>query len=186
VLRGRRAALQTVAMQTLPPGTPDSARAVLRHLTATLAYRAAKVLRDVPAGFSATSFAPEVRSPVRIVAHLADLMAWGVTLAHGDYVWKAEGSDDWDIEVERFFRNLATLDAALAGDGPFGGSVEQLLQGPLADGLTHVGQLALLRGMAGAPVRPESYARAEIVAGRVGPDQAAPRREFDGDASARR
>ena len=169
-----------------PLGSSDPARAVVRHLTATLAYRAAKVLRDAPGGFGAATFAAGVRSPARIVAHMADLMAWGVTLAHGEYVWKAEGSDDWGVEVERFFRNLAALDAALASDGPFSGSIEQLLQGPLADALTHVGQLAMLRGMAGAPVRPESYARSEIVIGRVGPDQSAPAREFDGDASARR
>jgi hypothetical protein len=166
--------------------TSDPARVAARHLAATLAYRAAKVLRDVPEGFDAATFGPAVRRPVQIVAHMADLIAWGVTLARGDYVWTAEGRDDWGVEVARFFANLAALDSELAADGPFKGSIEQLLQGPLADALTHVGQLALLRGMAGAPVRPESYARAEIVAGRVGPEQAAPVREFDGDASARK
>ena len=90
----------------------------------------------------------------------------------------------WTAEVERFFAHLSTLDRELASDA-FAGSIEKLIQGPLSDALWHVGQLAMLRGMAGAPVRPESYARAEIVAGRVGPDQAAPRAEFDGDASAR-
>jgi hypothetical protein len=162
----------------------DAARALLRHLAATLAYRAAKVLRDAPAGFGASSVGPVTRRPVQIVAHMADLMTWGVSLARGEYVWKAEGSDEWDVEVRRFFDQLAALDRALAAEGPFAGSIEKLVQGPLADALTHVGQLALLRGMFGAPVRPESYARAEIVVGRVGLDQAPPGREFDGDASA--
>ncbi|HSC28454.1 MAG TPA: hypothetical protein VLD67_14340 [Vicinamibacterales bacterium] len=166
--------------------TLDPARTVLRHLVATLAYRAAKVLRDVPEDFALAGFGPATRRPVQIVAHLADLMAWGATIARGEYVWKAEGGDDWNTEVRRFFEGLAALDRELAAEGPFAGSVEQLIQGPLADALTHVGQLALLRGMAGAPIRPESYARAEIVAGRVGPEQAPGRREFDGDASARR
>lgn len=163
---------------------PDTTRAWLRHLLATLAYRAAKVLRDAPPGFGASSVGPVTRRPVQIVAHMADLMTWGVSLARGEYVWKAEGSDDWDVEVRRFFDQLAALDRELAAEGPFAGSVEKLVQGPLADALTHVGQLALLRGMFGAPVRPESYARAEIVAGRLGMDQAKPGREFDGDASA--
>ncbi len=158
---------------------------MLRHLAATLAYRAAKVLRDPPPGFGATAFGSPTRRPVQIVAHLADLMAWALTLAAGDSVWKAEGSDDWDVEVRRFFDGLAALDRALVNE-PFAGSIEKLIQGPLADALTHVGQLAMLRGMAAAPVRPESYARAEIVAGRVGLEQAPPGREFDGDASARR
>jgi hypothetical protein len=166
------------------PPAQDIARAVLRHLAATLAYRAAKVLRDVPPGFEVAIFGPATRRPVQIVAHMADLMAWAVTLARGDYVWTAEGGENWHAEVERFFSGLAALDRALAADGPFTGSIEKLIQGPLADALTHVGQLAMLRGMAGHPVRPESYAKAEIVTGRVGPEQAPPRREFEGDASA--
>lgn len=178
------------AMQTPPPPDPvagsDVARATVRQLAATLAYRAAKVLRDVPPGFGETTVGPATRRPVQIVAHMADLMAWGVSMAQGGREWKAGGSDDWDREVARFFDGLAALDVALAAEGPFAGKIDKIIQGPLADALTHVGQLALLRGMSGAPVRPESYARATIVVGRVGPDQASPGFEFDGDASARR
>jgi hypothetical protein len=167
------------------PDTPglSTVTAALRHLSATLAYRAAKVLRDAPPSFGSTSFGSASRQPVRIVAHLADLMAWAVTLAQGRYEWAAGGTDDWDAEVTRFFAGLAALDAELAAASLPAGAAEKLIQGPLADALTHVGQLAMLRGMAGSPVRPESYAKADIVVGRVGLEQSAPRREFDGDAS---
>ena len=158
---------------------------LLRHLVATLAYRAAKVLRDVPAGFAEFSAGPKTRVPVQIVAHMADLMGWAIRMAEGEYLWRAEGTRDWDAEIRRFFDGLTALDRILASGAPPGNAPELLIQGPLADALTHVGQLAMLRGAAGAPVRPESYARAEIVVGRVGLEQAAPGREFDGDASAR-
>ena len=83
-------------------------------------------------------------------------------------------------EVARFFDALARLDARLASDAPLVGfSVPQLFQGPIADALTHVGQIAILRRMFGAPVRGENYLKAEIVVGRVGPEQTAPRREFE-------
>ena len=167
------------------PLAADAARPVVRHLAATLAYRASKVLRDVPAGFGARSVGDATRPPVLIVAHLADLMAWGVTLVQDNVSWKAAGGDDWDVEVRRFFDNLAALDRELETSTLVPGAAEKLIQGPLADALTHVGQLAMLRGMAGAPVRPESYARATVIAGRVGPDQAPPGREFEGDASRR-
>ena len=157
----------------------------LRQLAATLAYRAAKVLRDVPPSFATYSCGDATRTPVRIVAHMGDLMEWGVSIAKGGYTWKPGGSDDWNTEVTRFFDGLAALDAALAAE-PFAGSVDQIIQGPLADALTHVGQLAMMRGMAGMAVRPESYAKAGIVAGRVGLDQDAPRAEFKGDASRRK
>ena len=167
----------------------DNARTLLRHIVATLSYRAAKVLRDAPPEFGAMAFGTSTRRPVLIVAHLADLMSWAHRLALGEYSWKAEGGDDWNTEVARFFAGLAALDRALESDdslrGPAENQVEKLIQGPLADALTHVGQLAMLRGMAGAPIRPESYARAEIIVGRVGPDQTPPRAAFDGDASVR-
>lgn len=164
----------------------DDELRVLRQLAATLAYRAAKVLRDVPPDFPQYTCGASTRRPVQILAHMGDLMAWGITMAEGDVKWNAGGSEDWDREAARFFDGLAALDAALAANGPFKGSIEKLIQGPLADALTHVGQLAMLRGMAGVPVRPESYAKAKIEAGRVGRDQAAPGYEFDGDASTRK
>ena len=174
---------RAVTATTHPSVLTDTASPALRHLLATLAYRAAKVLRDAPDEFGSASFGDATRRPTLIVAHLADLMAWGVTLVQDNVAWKAEGGGDWDVEVRRFFDNLAALDRELAATPLVSGAAEKLIQGPLADALTHVGQIAMLRGMAGAPVRPESYARARVVAGRVGPDQAAPGREFDGDAS---
>ena len=171
-------------MDATPLPSDATTRAVVRHLVATLAYRVAKVLRDVEPGFAQASFGESTRKPVLIVAHMADLMAWAISLTRGAYDWKALGSDDWDVEVARFFDNLTALDLELASNAA-NVSIEKLIQGPLADALTHVGQLAMLRGMAGLPLRPESYARAEIVAGRVGLEQARPGREFDGDASAR-
>ena len=167
----------------------DTSRTLLRHLVATLTYRAAKVLRDAPPDFGGMAFGSATRKPVLIVAHLADLMFWAVRLAHGAASWTAEGSDDWDTEVGRFFDGLAALDRAITADeslrGPVENPIEKLIQGPLADALTHVGQLAMLRGMASSPIRPESYARAEIVIGRVGMEQTPPRAPFDGDASVR-
>jgi hypothetical protein len=159
---------------------------VLRHLVATLAYRAAKAVRDVPADFPHASVSPSTRRPILIVAHMADLMAWGLSLADGRSEWAAGGGDDWHEEVRRFFSGLEALDRRLVSSSPSAESIEKLIQGPLADALTHVGQLALLRGMTGVPVRPESYARAPVIRGQVGVEQSPPGYEFDGDASVRR
>jgi hypothetical protein len=164
------------------PIQPDVARDTLRQLAATLAYRAAKVLRDVPPDFATYRVAPNARTAVEIVAHMGDLMRWATWLAKGEHIWKAEGSTDWDHEVDRFFTLLGEVDGLLAASD-FKGSVEKLIQGPFADALTHVGQLSMVRGAAGLPVRPESYARAEIIPGRVGREQAEAKAEFDGDAS---
>jgi hypothetical protein len=169
------------------PSPIDTSRTLLRHIVATLTYRAAKVLRDVPPEFGGMAFGSSTRTPVLVVAHMADLMEWAHRLARGEYSWKAGGGNDWNTEVARFFDGLSALDRALASDdslsGPVENPMEKLIQGPLADALTHVGQLAMLRGMAGVPIQPESYARADIVIGRVGPDQTPPRAPFDGDAS---
>lgn len=158
-------------------------RQLLRHTLATLAYRGAKVLRDFPEGAVETRVSPGTRTPLELLSHLGDLMEWAEGLARGDYRWRAAPSSGWAEASERFFRGLAAVDAALAEGSPRSHPDAQIFQGPLADALTHVGQLAMLRGMLGSAVRPESYARAAIEAGRVGRDQAPARAEFDGDAS---
>lgn len=165
-----------------PAPLDDATRQWLRHTVATLAYRAGKVLRDAPGGFGDVRASPSSRSAAEILGHMVDLLAWGERLARGEYRWEAGGVADWSTGVTRFFDGLAALDRALVeSTAPL--SAEVLFQGPIADALTHTGQLALLRGVAGAAVRPESYARAAITGGRVGVDQPAPGREFDGDAS---
>jgi hypothetical protein len=157
----------------------DARREFLRHALATLAYRGGKAVRGAPEGFASYRGGEGTRTPVGILAHIGDLLDWALSLAEGRQVWNDSRPREWDEEAGRFFRGLERLDARLATETALGCSEEQLFQGPIADALSHVGQIALLRRMAGAPIRGENYFKAEIAAGRVGPDQAAPRREFD-------
>jgi len=154
-------------------------RTLLRHTLATLAYRGAKVVRDVPESAAALRIGPSTRTPVEILAHIGDLLDWAHHLANGAYVWRDSPAQSWDHEVARFYGGLRRLDERLASDEPLGYPVEKIFQGPIADALTHVGQIAMLRRLAGAPVRGESYFKAEIVIGRVGPEQTPAKREFE-------
>jgi hypothetical protein len=158
---------------------PDPGRQMLRHTLATLAYRGGKVVRDVPEPVASYRVAETTRSPLEILAHVGDLLDWALCLADGRHEWHDAAPLPWPREVERFFAGLAALDRRLARQEPLGFPAERLFQGPIADALTHVGQIALLRRLAGAPVRGENYFKADIAAGRVGPEQPAPRRELD-------
>ena len=157
----------------------DPERLMLRHTLATLAYRGGKAVSGAPATFAAFRMNDTTRTPLEILAHIGDLFDWALHLSEGKSIWKNDAPLSWDEEVARFFKGLTALDERLASDAPLGSSVEKLFQGPIADALTHVGQINLLRRMAGAPVKGENYFRADIVAGRVGVDQSAPRVEFD-------
>jgi hypothetical protein len=157
----------------------DLTRTFLRHTLATLAYRGGKAVRGAPADFVTFRAGPASRTAGDILAHVGDLLTWAVWLGKGEHRWVDSVPRTWDAEVARFFALLETFDEYLASDQPLACTCEQLFQGPIADALTHVGQIALLRRLAGHPVRGENYFKAEIVAGRVGAEQAAPRREFD-------
>jgi len=159
--------------------TGDRARAFLRHTLATLAYRGGKAVRDAPDGFAAFRAGSSSRSAGEILAHVGDLMDWALHLCDGQHVWRDTPGQDWPEARARLFAGMAALDARLASPEPLGTSPEKLFQGPIADALTHVGQIALLRRLAGAAVRGENYYKADIGGGRVGPEQAAPRVEFD-------
>ena len=157
---------------------PDPERELLRHAIATLAYRAEKVLRDAPAGFSSLRIGEGNRTPAAVLAHMGDLMDWALWLAKGEHIWREMPPQEWDRDVTRFFDSLGALDTFLGSGVPLGALPGKLFQGPVADALTHVGQIAMLRRVAGAPVRGENYFRADIVPGRVGADQSTRRVEF--------
>jgi hypothetical protein len=158
---------------------PDVDLPMLRHAVATLAYRAGKALRGAPESFSGFRAGEGGRTPVQILAHMGDLFDWALTMADGEAVWKDATPLAWDGEVARFFAALERFDARLATGRPLAQPATKIFQGPVADALTHTGQIAMLRRMAGAKLRGENYFKADIVAGRAGFEQAPPRREFD-------
>ena len=157
----------------------DAVHGLLRHTVATVAYRGSKALRGAPESFATFRVGEGSRTPLQILAHMGDLFDWALSIADGAEVWRDAPPLGWDSEVLRFFDALLRFDNRLTSAAPLACPAEQLFQGPIADALTHIGQLAMLRRLAGAPIRGESYFRAEIVSGRVGSEQAAPRREFD-------
>jgi hypothetical protein len=156
----------------------DPKRDLLRHTLATLAYRGGKAVRGAPPEFAAYRAGETTRTPSQILAHIGDLLDWSLSIAKGKEEWHNSAPLTWDREVQRFFAALERFDAYLASDAPLEESAEKLFQGPIADALTHVGQIAMLRRLAGDPLKGENYYKAEIVAGRVGADQAKPKLEF--------
>jgi hypothetical protein len=163
----------------MPAEPHDPARAFLRHTLATLAYRCGKVTRGVPESFATFKVGEGSRTPVEILAHIGDLLEWALGLAQGERRWPDWTPGTWASETARFHEKLAAFDRHLASGVPLAASPENLFQGPVADALTHTGQIAYLRRLAGIPIRGENYFVADIAAGRVGPDQPAARFEFD-------
>src|SRR4029079_17493715 len=157
----------------------DEKRAFLRHAVATAAYRGGKATRGAPDSFASYSPDGSPRTAGKILAHVGDLYDWALTQAQGSEAWKDSEPLPWAREVERFHAAVQQFDDYLASDAPLAVTVEKLFQGAVADSLTHIGQLAMLRRLAGTKIKGENYSRADIVVGRVGSDQAAPRREFD-------
>lgn len=156
-------------------------REFLRHTVATLAYRAAKTMRGAPATFADFRPGASSRTPVELLAHMGDLMDWALSMASGAPRWNNSTPLAWEAECARFFAAVRAFDGALEDDVPVHYDLTRLFQGPVADALTHTGQLAMMRRLRGAPMKGESYNRADIAIGRVGPEQtpADPRFEFD-------
>ncbi|MGB9409275.1 MAG: hypothetical protein WCA89_17200 [Terracidiphilus sp.] len=154
----------------------DEKRELLRHTLATVAYRAARALEGAPDHFA--GFAAAGRLPVQILAHMGDLFDWALSAAIGEERWRPAQPRPWAEEQQRFFQSLQTLDAFLASDAPLHAPAERIFQGPVADALTHVGQLAMLRRLSGSPAHGENFFVADIKAGQVGADQPAAVRPF--------
>ena len=151
-------------------------REFLRHILATLAYRTARALEGAPESFA--EFSGAGRKPAQILAHMGDLLHWALSMAQGNQRWHNSPPLAWAQEQQRFFDAIAAFDAFLSSSALLQAPVERLFQGPLADALTHAGQLAMLRRLAGVPIRGENYYVAAISAGQVGPAQPDPVKPF--------
>ena len=157
----------------------DPARELLRHSVATVAYRGGKALRGAPVHFASFHIGDKTRTPAQILAHMGDLFDWALSIAQGQQTWHDSNPLPWNAEIERFFAAVKKFDDYLASDEPLHGPADRLLQAPLADSLAHIGQIAMLRRLAGSPILGENYFKSDIAAGRVGLEQSAPRREFE-------
>ena len=164
---------------TAPTQAVTTSRQLLRHTVATVAYRGGKTLRGAPESFAAFKIGEQSRTPEQILAHMGDLFDWALSCVQGKQAWHASTPLPWPQEVARLFKALTAFDEFLASDLALASPAEKLFQGPIADALTHIGQLAMLRRLAGCPIRGENYVKAEIVSGRAGEQQAAPALEFD-------
>ena len=157
----------------------DNKREMLRHTVATLAYRGAKAMRGAPDSFASFKASESTRTPAQILAHIGDLLDWALSIAKGEESWHNSDPLAWSDEIDRFHAALKRFDDYLASDDELSATCERMFQGPIADALTHVGQIAMLRRLAGEPIKGENYSRAKIEAGNVGADQTKPKREFD-------
>jgi hypothetical protein len=149
----------------------DEKRELLRHTLAALAYRAARALDGAPESFA--DFDGAGKRPVRILAHMGDLFDWALSMAEGDQRWAPAPPRGWAEEKQRFFAALTAFDAYLASSEPMHAPLERLLQGPVTDAFTHVGQLAMMRRLAGSPTRGENFYVAAVAVGQVGAEQPA-------------
>ncbi len=157
----------------------DKTRDFLRHIVATVAYRAGKAIRNAPTNFPDFKIGESTKTPIQILSHMGDLYDWALSQVRGEEMWKESETLEWNEEVERFFSALASVDKYLSSDSEIHTPIERLVQGPIADSLTHIGQIAMLRRLADSPVKGENYFKASVEIGRVGKEQDPPIYEFD-------
>jgi hypothetical protein len=157
----------------------DSERHILRHSLATIAYRGSRAMRGATEEFGRFRATETCRTPDELLAHLGDLVNWSLSYAIGAPKWEPAPVVSWEEGKNRFFTALKKFDDYLASGAPVQCSMDRLFQGPIADALTHIGQIAILRRVAGVPImKGENMLIADITIGRVGEEQAPPRREF--------
>lgn len=154
-----------------------SAQDTVRHFLAALAYRLQKSIREAPESYWEFQAGEGVRTPRRLVWHINSVLTYALlVLQTGNYDYRTSLGDlDPEGEVARFHTTLEALDHELSSRTDLSDeTLLRLLQGPLSDAMTHAGQLAVLRRLAGSPVKAENFIKADIRAGQVGPDQPDP------------
>ncbi len=149
-------------------------RQLLHHFLAAIAYRVQKAIRGAPAGFEHFRAAPGVRTPHELVCHITNVLGYGRTFFVGG-AFPSRVPTNWTEDLNALHEMLEDLGRHLVTGASLRATTEErLLQGPLSDAMTHVGQLAMLRRLAGSPVRPEDFIMAAVSANNLGQNQPNP------------
>ena len=152
----------------------SESRRLLQHFLAALAYRTQKALRDAPAWFADFRPGPTARTPHELVQHMTSVIGYARTMLHGG-TYTPPWIPSFDAQVDHFHETLRALRDDFANPALTASITdEQFLQGPLSDTMTHAGQLAYIRRLAGVPVAPENFIFARIEMENVSREQAPP------------
>lgn len=141
---------------------------MLRHTLATLSYRVARIVKLAPETYADFLPGPTSNTPLTIMGHMGDLFDWAFTMISGKPTWHTSKPKNWESECQRFFNALKKFDDAMASDTHINFELERMFQGPVADALTHTGQLAMILRLCGSPMKGENYSRADIRIGNIG------------------
>ena len=145
----------------------DPTRVLLRHFLAILAYRARKTIFGAPKGFADFDAGHGVRKPVEILFHISSVLRHAHAFLAANEPTKIQ-LGTWEEEIDRVSHMLSKLDKSLESGAKFRGRTEkEILQGPLVDAMTHIGQLAMLRRMASSPLPKEDFDEVPIRLGDV-------------------
>ena len=151
-----------------------NSRELLQHFLGALAYRTQKALRDAPESFADFRIAPTARTPFELVWHMTGVIGYARTFLNGGEFAPPRLAAFAD-EVKRFHETMAALSDDFGNTSLTPRITDaQFLQGPLADAMTHAGQLAMLRRLHGSPVPSENFIFAKVSAGNVGHEQPLP------------
>lgn len=145
----------------------DPKRELLRHLVATIAFRGNVAVREAPETFAGFKLDEAIRTPGEVLAHIGDLLQGSLYLLKGEMIYLNAEPLPWDEEVKRFLSTVEDMDLFLTSEAELAVPIEKLTQGPIADALTHIGQIVMLRRAAGVPVRTEPYFTADIIPGKI-------------------
>jgi hypothetical protein len=150
-----------------------------RHTLATIAYRAGHSIRTAPQSFAEFKAGASSKTPLELVAHMTDLLDWSLTELKGESDWHERPPTNWETDVARFYDSLKKLDGYAAAGHPTKTDLMRLFQGPMVGCFVYIGRIDMLRRRHGSPVKREIFFEADIVIGRVGPQQTPPRMELE-------
>lgn len=145
---------------------PATKNEYLRHTLATIAYRFQKSVSVAGKGFAGFSLGKGSRNTTEIIHHIYHVLWWTrVFVQEERFINEKPEKLSFALEIKRVNSELAVLDKVFSETALGMDFSKRLLQGPLSDVLTHIGQLSMLSRLNGHPIKGEDFSSAEISTG---------------------
>ena len=139
---------------------------LLRHTLSTIKYRFEKSIAGSTENFGRFNLGEGSRSPIEIVNHMYHVLySTRIFLEEERFARKQPEELALLQEIERFSLELINIDKALHVFELPSNYAKRLLQGPLSDILTHIGQISMMQRLNGKSISGEDFSAAHIETG---------------------
>ncbi len=133
----------------------------IQHFLKVLSYRFEKAIHNAAESYPKHASGHGIRTPLELLGHMNGVLEFAISSLKNQ-PRRNIPEQSWQEQITLYYEKLKELNQLMQENSFDTDTLERILQGPLADAMTHIGQLAMMRRLANSAIAGENYFAADM------------------------